>query len=145
MVSFSPKGLPPVPLRHNRRWIGWEEPKRRWKLEWFSLLIQLSWCRDGFTRMYLFMGVCQQRQGAIKNTFRSFLFPFNRCISGKSCRLSRCETCKAVGLIWALCRQPLLLSCFFFICFSLGCRFFFDLEILNITAAEWTKRPHCFP
>lgn len=96
MVSFSPKRLPPVFLQHNGRWTRLEESERLWEPDWFPLLIQLSWCREGFTRMYLSIGVCQQRQEAIKNIFPTF-FPFNCCISDESCSLSCCETCKSAA------------------------------------------------
>lgn len=125
MVLFSPKSLPPVSLRHNGRWIRLQESQRPdWKPDWFSLLIQLSWCRDGFTRMYLSTGVCQQRQGAIKTRSDHFFFLL---IVASLANLAACLAVKRVNqprLTRALRHQLLLLSCFFFSFVSLGCYFF---------------------
>lgn len=129
MVLFSPKSLPPVSLRHNGRWIRLQESQRPdWKPDWFSLLIQLSWCRDGFTRMYLSTGVCQQRQGAIKTRSDHFFFSFNCCISGKSCSLSCCETCKSAAAHTSTSSPAAAVVVFFFLLRFTWMLFFFSLS-----------------
>lgn len=91
-------------------------------------------------RTYRSLGVRQQRQRAIKNTFPSF-FPL--LIVASLTNLAACLAVKRATqprLVRAL-RHQLLLLCFFLL-LRLG--LFFFSRPLNVTAAEWTERPHCF-
>lgn len=114
---------------------------RRWKLDWFPLLIQPSGCRDGFTRMYLSMGVCQQRQEAIKNMFPSFS---SLLIVASLTNLAACLAVKHINQPWLIQTTPAAVVLFFLLLLFTWVSFFSGLDILTVTAAEWTERPHCF-